>query len=669
MPYSRICKSCIEHTCRAFIGLVAGLSLLANGPACWGETSSESIGWSEVTRLGNGARIDALVSLGEGIVLAGTRDKDPGRIFQSRDFGATWTEISKPLESGVLNLLKLDAKTVLASTLQGHIYKSTDAGKTWIDKGAVSRHRIYSMVAASDGIVLASDFDATGGHVFRSTDAGEHWIDTGRLSDKPLYRFQTVDDGILLNGEAGRLYKTKDQGQTWREVGTISQVPLYAIEALPDGIALLGDAEGRVFRSADHGETWQQRAHVHQPLDDFVVIDGVVYLSAYEQGNHIFRSHDAGQSWSDLGPLAGKDILDHAISLVDENTSRAIGGTTTGRILRCGTIANKDSTLMFTGVVQDAQLLNGIEDVQLHGKLAILPCREGHRVTVCNIADPANPKVLSTFTHDRLAEATGLARNGHLLYVSSCYCQQTDRRPALLIVNAEDPTNLKLLSIIDVGKPGYLYKVSYHNGFCYVAHQSDKTVYAIDVHDPQQPKIAAKAQVTSDSDGPFSVQWRNDHLLVGTLFGDRNRLAIIDVRQPQKPKLTQTLTGPEYCTIAGSFVENYFYAAAWSRDAMFIFDVSNIEQVKQIGVLQDARLGKPNRCVVVKDRAYLPMVKGDGVAVVDISDPHNPKWINSFSDPLLQKTYGIAAQGDLLLIGSRDGDSLVIMDRYRLEAK
>ncbi len=105
----------------------------------------------------------------------------------------------------------------------------------------------------------------------------------------------------------------------------------------------------------------------------------------------------------------------------------------------------------------------------------------------------------------------------------------------------------------------------------------------------------------------------------------------------------------------------------WDRNAFLVLDVSDASDPKLAAKLVDERLGKPNRCVVAGDRAYLPMVQGDGVAVVDIADPINPRFLTSFRDPVMKKTYGVALHDGLLFVGAREGNSLVVIAPRRLE--
>jgi hypothetical protein len=86
--------------------------------------------------------------------------------------------------------------------------------------------------------------------------------------------------------------------------------------------------------------------------------------------------------------------------------------------------------------------------------------------------------------------------------------------------------------------------------------------------------------------------------------------------------------------------------------------------------LLDRRLGKPNRCVVEGNRAYLPMVEGDGIAVVDLSNPAQPAFLTAYHDSeLLHKTYGVAVRGSLLYVASREENSLIVLNRDAQERK
>ncbi|NQT17409.1 MAG: hypothetical protein HQ582_31935 [Planctomycetes bacterium] len=319
----------------------------------------------------------------------------------------------------------------------------------------------------------------------------------------------------------------------------------------------------------------------------------------------------------------------------------------------------------FVGQLVDAVFLRGVEDVHLEGDYAFLPCREGKRLTICSIRDPANPEVVSSFTHPDLDEATGLAFNGNTLYLTSL------NNHRLLVLDATDKSAVRLLGSVTVGKPGtkgWLYKVAYRDGYCYAALQTEKRLFVVDVRDPCQPVVVGSVVVTTEDDGPFSVLLRQNYVLTGTLFGSRDRLAVVDVEDPAKPRLVSHVLDPAITVVSGVVVGDFYFAAASYRNALLVFDVADPGNPKLEAKLVDNRLIMPNRCVVSGDRAYLPLGRGgDGVAVVDIADPRKPKFVTSFRDPVMKKAYGAALRGDLLFVGARDGNSLVVLDRQKLE--
>lgn len=322
--------------------------------------------------------------------------------------------------------------------------------------------------------------------------------------------------------------------------------------------------------------------------------------------------------------------------------------------------ASADATSPVVGHLVDSVALRGVEDVHLAGDLAYLPCREGQRLSVCSIEDPANPRLVSSFTHDELGPAAGFDLHDGIAYVSS----QSNGR--LLVLDVSDPTAIQWLGSVTIGD-GALYKVAYRDGYCYVAHQGGKAIVVVDVHDPRNPLVVESLPVTTGKDGPFSVTLTGNFALVGTIFGTENRLSVLSIEDPARPRPVGELLGPVVGHASGEIVDGLFIAVNWAANALLVIDLADMTQPRLVASLVDPRLGAPNRCVVADDRAYLPMVEGHGIAVVDISDPRAPGFLGAYQSPMLQKTYGVAVRGPLLVVGAREGNSLVLLSREALE--
>ena len=191
------------------------------------------------------------------------------------------------------------------------------------------------------------------------------------------------------------------------------------------------------------------------------------------------------------------------------------------------------------GQLVDSVRLRGTEDVFLEGDYAYLPCREGKRLTICSIKDPAHPKVVSSFTHPKLGVAAGFAINGNTVYLTSMSSHR------LLVIDVTDKSDPRLLGSVFIGGKGVLYKAAYRDGYCYIPNLTEKKLYVVDVRNSKQPVVVGSVAVTTENDGPFSVVIRGDYALVGTIFGNRNRLAVVNVKNPTKPQLVRQVFGPD----------------------------------------------------------------------------------------------------------------------------
>lgn len=335
MPY------CFRSISPALLVLISGCATLSN-------PVPESRAWQIHSVIPDG-RIDAIADLGEGVVIAGSRNPKPGHIFRSMDCGETWTDLGNLLgeelhTSSVTCVASGGGGVAYLLTGDAHVWKSEDWGATWLPLGQVSNmprhegfHHSYSMAVLPSGTVLVSNTNPTGGHVFRSDDGGASWHDSGPISTMALYRFEKAEDGVLLNGWAGRVYKSTDDGKTWTDRGQLSEKALYATEYLGRGIALQGGEDGRLFRSADDGETWAEVAHFPDAADDFVQVGaGVVIYTTYTGEKNLYLSKDYGQTWENIGPVPSGvkgDTWDHVVPVRCGNSVVAVGGTSQGRIV------------------------------------------------------------------------------------------------------------------------------------------------------------------------------------------------------------------------------------------------------------------------------------------------------------------------------------------------
>jgi photosystem II stability/assembly factor-like uncharacterized protein len=158
---------------------------------------------------------------------------------------------------------------------------------------------------------------ATNNGLYRSSDPALGWekmpfgagLDARTLSvSTSAQNPQTIYVGTSTSG----VLVSRDSGQTWREVDGIPKgVPVNIIEQDPERSAYVYVGTSHtLFVSHDGGEKWTRRGG-NLPYGSFTSIlinpkntDEIFVGSAYEraEGNGVFHSMDAGQTWKRVDP-------------------------------------------------------------------------------------------------------------------------------------------------------------------------------------------------------------------------------------------------------------------------------------------------------------------------------------------------------------------------------
>jgi photosystem II stability/assembly factor-like uncharacterized protein len=305
-----------------------------------------------------------------------------GGVWKSDDYGRTWAPIfdAQPTQSvGAIAVAPSDPNIIYVASGEGlrrpdlavgnGIYKSTDAGKTWVHLGLRDGQQIPALaVDPSDPNRL---FAAVLGHpygpnaergIFRSTDGGETWtkvlykdentggsdIEMDPSNPGVLYaslwnsRLGPWEDKNSYGGPNGGLYKSTDGGNTWRPLKNglpdgIVQVNTTISASQPNRIyAVLGTsqtggyASGKglgIYRSDDAGETWSLATSDPRPAmriggGDLPVLRAdpknpdVVYSTSIVT----LRSTDGAKTWTSIrGAPGGDDYQNMWINPINPN--------------------------------------------------------------------------------------------------------------------------------------------------------------------------------------------------------------------------------------------------------------------------------------------------------------------------------------------------------------
>ena len=298
-----------------------------------------------------------------------------GGVFKSIDFGRTWQPIfdDQPTASvGAIAVASSDPNVIYVGSGEGlhrpdlsvgdGVYKSSDAGKTWMHLGLRDGQQIPQLTV--DPKNAERFFVAVAGHPYGPNEQRGVYrsLDGGKTFEKVLYRDENIgandvqidpnnpeivyaalwesregpwEDGVF-NGNGGGIFKSVDGGTTWRKLtkglpGDIVQANLAIAPSAPKTLfaAVRTKTIGKLYRSDDGGETWHGTTDDPRPGlgiggGDLPVVrfDPKNPQIVYSASVVCWKSNDGGKTWDGWRGAPGGD--DYQNAWINPNNSDII---------------------------------------------------------------------------------------------------------------------------------------------------------------------------------------------------------------------------------------------------------------------------------------------------------------------------------------------------------
>ena len=299
-----------------------------------------------------------------------------GGVWKTTDGGRTWGNISDGFFGGSIGSIavaKSDPNVIYVGggekTLRGNVssgygvWKSVDAGKTWIASGLPkSRHipRIAIHPKNPDIVyaaVLGNIYKPTVDRgVYKSIDGGKNWTkvlfsneDSGavdltldpnnpRIMYASTWNARRTPYSLSSGGAGSALWKSTDSGETWKEISKNKGFPQDTLGIMGVTVSPVNSErvwaivenkdKGGVYRSEDGGGTWnllnsdrslRQRAWYYTRIYADSQDEDVVYVVNVSY----HKSKDGGKNFSSYNAPHGDH---HDLWIAPENPDRMIIG-------------------------------------------------------------------------------------------------------------------------------------------------------------------------------------------------------------------------------------------------------------------------------------------------------------------------------------------------------
>ena len=351
-----------------------------------------------------------------------------GGVWKTKNAGTTWNPVFDDQTSYSIGCVTTDPSnphTIWVGTGENvggrhvgygdGIYKSTDGGNSWQNKGLTRSEHISEIIIHPDNsnilwVAAQGPLWSSGGErgVYKSMDGGQNWekvlqvnewtgateLELDPRNPNVLYaatwqRHRNVA-AYMGGGPGTGIYRSDDGGETWKELtnglpeSNMGKIGLAIEPQNPDIIYAaieLDRRTGGVFRSTNRGESWEKRSdavaggtgpHYYQELYANPHKEGLIYLAdvrmqVSEDGGKTFKRMKEERKHSDNHALAfSKNDPDYLLVGTDGGLYESFDHAENWRF-----IANLPLTQFYKVAVDDAEpfynIYGGTQDNNTQG--------------------------------------------------------------------------------------------------------------------------------------------------------------------------------------------------------------------------------------------------------------------------------------------------------------
>lgn len=246
----------------------------------------------------NYANVNSIHAGKNGLLYCSLGDK----IYKKTVAMTYWIEI-KSTQGKITTFSSNSSKLIAGYTDNLYIFESTDWGTTWTTNGQVIYPTVLSILTVNNYVFVGTDSG-----IFKSADYGVTWS-TKQLSF-PVFDIELERYGRVALGTDDGLYRSSDFGLTWVKrtcpVGEIHKV-LFTSD-----YKYYASGYWDIYKSLDYGSVWTNipdGSNFYKPYDIVKLSTGRLFIADPAAG--IWYS-DNESTWTNTGVGASSDIESNA---------------------------------------------------------------------------------------------------------------------------------------------------------------------------------------------------------------------------------------------------------------------------------------------------------------------------------------------------------------------
>ncbi len=260
---------------------------------------------------------------------------DSGVVIRTIDGGLNWTLIMETDTASFTKVKFFDTQNGIA--IGSHIFRTTDAGQTWINVPHTNTQFMDVEILNSTTCIIAGTPTA----LIKSEDLGQNWtVLVEEQLDERYGLLSFIDENMgyacgYWGSYSTHTMKTTDGGNTWIRIEApetqITPTVMEGISFISEDVGFkAGWYNGHLQKTVNGANDWAY-VGVPTPYFDMQLLD--IHIEAnqpnayYASGwyGKIYKSTDGGNNWIELNSGLPTDVSLYGIYFIDDNNGWVVG--------------------------------------------------------------------------------------------------------------------------------------------------------------------------------------------------------------------------------------------------------------------------------------------------------------------------------------------------------